>query len=239
LAKREISYQNNIFLISYEILNRDKTENMIFLHGWGSSKQIMKQSFSPHFQNFKHIYIDLIGFGESGDTNFPLTSFDYFRILDKFLTEIEIKKDYIFGHSFGGKIATLLNPANLILLSSAGIIQEKSLKVKLKIALYKFIKKIGFSFLQSFFISADGKNLSHNMYETFKNVVDENFENVFANRKTGKTYIFWGISDSATPLDSGQKIHKLIFNSAFFQMEGNHFFFLDKVQLILHKLKLD
>ena len=225
MAKREILYQNNIFIISYEILNRDKTENMIFLHGWGSSKKIMKHSFSLYFQNFKHIYIDLIGFGESGDANFPLTSFDYFRILDKFLTEIGIQKDYIFGHSFGGKIATLLNPKNLILLSSAGIVQEKSLTVKFKIALYKFMKKIGLNFLQSIFISDDGKNLSQNMYKTFKNVVDENFENIFSNRKSGKTYIFWGIVDSATPLDSGYKIHKLISNSIFFPMEGNHFFF--------------
>ena len=237
MAKREIIYRKQQFSISYEILNREESKTIIFLHGWGSSKNIMKNIFSRNFKNYKHIYIDLIGFGESGDTPFPLNSFDYRDILENFFQELNIQKEIIIGHSFGGKIATLLNPKRLILLSSAGIVVEKSFLVKLKISAYKFLKKIGLSFFRNIFISDDGKNISTNMYETFKNVVDENFENIFRDRKDGETSIFWGIDDSATPLNSGKKIHKLIQNSKFYPLNGDHFFFIGKGTKIENLLK--
>ena len=239
MAKRNLTYQKKEFSISYEILNREERETIIFLHGWGSSKKIMKTIFSKNFKNYKHIYIDLIGFGESGDAQFPLNSFDYKYILEDFFQELNISKEIIVGHSFGGKIATLLNPQKLVLLSSAGIVIEKSFSVKMKISIYKIFKKIGLSSFRKLFISDDGKNLSRNMYETFKNVVDENFENIFRDRKDGETAVFWGKDDLATPLKSGEKIHQLIQNSNFYPLNGDHFFFVGKGGEIEKLLKSD
>jgi len=228
LAKRDIIYRDSKFSISYEILNRDEKETIIFLHGWGSSKAFMKNIFSNSFKNYKHIYIDLIGFGESDNPPFPLNSFDYKDILDIFFQKLDINKDMIFGHSFGGKIATLLNPTKLILLSSAGIVEQKSVLVQLKIYSYKLFKNLGFDSILKFMISDDGKNLSKNMYETFKNVVDENFSHIFKSRNSGTTDIFWGRDDLATSLHSGKKINSLIYQSNFHIFEGDHFFFIGK-----------
>ena len=57
------------------------------------------------------------------------------------------------------------------------------------------------------------------------------FSEIFANYE-GKSYIFWGEDDNATPLSSGEKIAELIKNSEFFPLRGDHFFFLQHAKFI-------
>ncbi len=235
MAIRNIKFKNRDFKIAYEVVNPTKNINIIFLHGWGSNKEVMQIAFQDKFTNFRHIYLDLMGFGKS-ENNYILTTKDYFEISDNFLNELKINKDIVVGHSFGGKVATLLNPKLLILLSSAGIIEKKSFIIKMKILLFKLLKNIGLNKFRNFFVSSDGKNLSEPMYETFKNVVNENFENYFANYN-GETVIFWGIEDKATTLQSGKKIASLIKNSQFFELEGEHYFFLKNSNFISKEIE--
>ena len=65
MAIKSIQYKKHTFDISYDIVNPDAKVNLIILHGWGSSKKLMKQSFESHMPGFRHIYIDLPGFGNS------------------------------------------------------------------------------------------------------------------------------------------------------------------------------
>ena len=127
MAIKSITWENKTFDISYEIINPSKENIIIFLHGWGSNKEIMKQGFGTQLKEYKHIYIDMPGFGKSSN-NYILTTNDYANILKVFLKSL-IPNHYnlttIVGHSFGGKVSTLLNPSTLVLLSSAGIVEEK------------------------------------------------------------------------------------------------------------------
>ena len=152
--------------INYEIFNLDKKDSIIFLHGWGSDKEVMK-IFKDDFPEYKLLFIDLPGFGKS-KTDEIWTTQKYAQKIDEFLNELKIEKFCIVGHSFGGKVATLLNPNYLILLSSAGIIQEKSLKIKLKIKIFKLLKPFGIGNIKKLFVSEDVKTMSENMYQTFK-----------------------------------------------------------------------
>jgi len=235
LALKEIYYKDKKFQISYELLNIKNEKVIIFLHGWGSNKEVMKSAFKNFLDDFKHIYIDMPGFGKSPNSE-VLTTKDYANIVDIFLKELGIKKDIIVGHSFGGKVATLLKPKMLVLLSSAGIVVKKSFKVKIKIAIFKFLKPFGSKKIREFFVSRDAKKMSENMYETFKNVVDEDFKPIFSDYE-GKTLIFWGRSDKATPLTSGEKISNLIKNSEFYVLEGDHYFFLNHSAKIAKKIR--
>ncbi|EHR4645575.1 alpha/beta hydrolase, partial [Campylobacter coli] len=144
------------------------------------------------------------------------------------------------GHSFGGKIAALLvldfQKAQLILLSNSGILAKKSFKVRFKIILFKFLKKLGLGRFYRYFASKDGANLNPLMYQTFKNVVDEDLSQTFA-KIDNKSLIFWGIDDKATPLKSGEAMHKLIKTSEFYPLEGDHFFFLKHSLFIANKIK--
>lgn len=238
MAQAQILYNQSTFPISYELHNL-KAPNargvLVFLHGWGSNKELMKLAFGQSFAEYVHLYIDLPGFGASTNTQI-LHTHDYARIIESFLSYIRTHFDTLdsqpfimVGHSFGGKVATLIAQETLILLSSAGILVPKPLKVRAKILLAKLCNKLG---LRANFLRAqDAHQLNEAMYQTFKNVVDEDFSQFFAQCKA-QAYVFWGRDDSATPLSSGEKIASLLPHSHFFVLEGDHYFFLKQAQLI-------
>lgn len=219
-----MEFEGNRFEIAYEMIDHQMDRWIVFLHGWGSNKGLMKQAFGHCFEGFNHLYIDLPGFGQS-QNHIALKTTQYAQILKIFFESLQIDplENMIVGHSFGGKVAALLAPKELVLLSSAGIIEPKPLKIKAKIYLAKFVKKIGFSYKG--LRSKDANGLNEGMYQTFKNVVDEDFSSIFASLPS-KTYIFWGTQDRATSLVSGEKIASLIHLSHFLAFEGDHYFFL-------------
>ena len=234
MALRELVYNSQTYSISYEILNQNQDEVIVFLHGWGSNKEIMKQAFASGLDNYKLIFLDLPGFGSSS-IEIPIKTDDYAKIVKLFLDSLHVEKFSVVGHSFGGKIGAILNPKNLILLSSAGIIIEKSLKIKMKIKFFKIFKNIVPKSMYRFFSSDDVSGMSQTMYEILKNVVDEDFIPIFK-KVTSKTHIFWGKEDSATPLSSGKKISQIIEQSKFYPCEGDHFFFIKNYKFIIKVL---
>ncbi|MDN5072652.1 alpha/beta hydrolase [Aliarcobacter butzleri] len=235
MAIKNIVIDNKNFDISYEIINPSATKDIIFLHGWGSNKDIMKSAFSRYLKDFRHIYIDLPGFGKSPN-EYVLTTNDYVNITSEFLKLLHSSKEFIAGHSYGGKVATLLNPQNLILLSSAGILEEKPFDVKLKIFFAKVLNFLGLKNITKRFRSKDVDKMSENMYATFKNVVNEDFSSYFSDF-SNKAFIFWGKDDKATSLESGQKIANLIKKSTFEAFEGDHYFFIKKAKNICERIE--
>lgn len=251
MAHRTITYNAQSLDIAY-LKQSPKGESsgvIVFLHGWGSNKELMHMAFGKTFASYTHYYIDLPGFGASayGESNaygldssgsiagtrlemptleMPvLETRDYAAIVDEFFAALRIVPDIVVGHSFGGKVAMLCAGEQVILLSSAGIVRPKSWRVRAKIACAKLAKRLGLRL--SFLRAKDGQNLNPVMYETFKRVVDEDFSHIFA-ASTKRVSIFWGVQDSATPLDSGRQIHALIKGSRFFPLAGDHYFFLQQ-----------
>jgi len=230
MASKEITYKEQTFQLSYELVNPAKSEVLLVLHGWGSNKEIMKQAFGKLLPDYKHIYLDMPGFGKSSN-EMILTTEDYAEIVQLFLESVKVKAKIAMGHSFGGKVATLLKTPCLVLLSSAGIVTEKPWSVKVKIATFKLLKPLGFTKIRQLFVAPDAQGMSHEMYETFKNVVDEDFEETFS-ASNSKALCFWGKEDTATPLYTGEKIAGLIADSQFYPLDGDHFFFLKHAAFI-------
>ena len=237
MAIKEIKYKEKIFKLSYELYNPNAQKAILILHGWGSNKEIMKQAFDKRFEEYCVVYLDLPGFGGSSN-DMILTTVDYASIVQLFIETVGVNPTVIMGHSFGGKVATLLNPPCLVLLSSAGVVTKKPWSVKLKIATFKFLKPLGMKKIRELFVAPDAQGMSHEMYETFKNVVDEDFEDNFAQSKS-RALCFWGKEDTATPLYTGEKIANLIKNSKFYPLDGDHFFFLANAQFIADEIKKD
>ena len=235
MAIKSLQYKQNTLDISYEIINPEAKVDLIILHGWGSNKNLMKQSFSPYMKGFRHIYIDLPGFGKS-TCCLSMTTADVARIVEMFMVLINASKDVVLGHSFGGKVALILEPKVLVLVGSAGIYINKPLKIKLKIMMFKVLKIFGFARLRSLFVADDAKTLSEPMYQTFKNVVDEDFSDNFQSY-TGKALLCWGKDDTATPLSSAQKIHSLIEDSELKVYDGDHYFFMKHAQEVSQEVE--
>ena len=224
MASKEVGYKKQTFKLSYELANPTQEKVLLVLHGWGSNKEIMKQAFAKTLPEYKHIYLDMPGFGKSNN-DMILTTVDYGHIVQLFLDTLGVKASIAMGHSFGGKVSTLLSTHCLVLLSSAGIVTVKPWSVKVKIATFKLLKPLGMKKIRELFVAPDAQGMSHEMYETFKNVVDEDFEDAFSKSKS-KALCFWGKEDTATPLYTGEKIAELIKNSKFYPLDGDHFFFL-------------
>jgi len=224
MASKEVGYKKQTFKLSYELVNPTQEKVLLVLHGWGSNKEIMKQAFAKTLPEYKHIYLDMPGFGKSNN-DMILTTVDYGHIVQLFLDTLGVKASIAMGHSFGGKVSTLLSTHCLVLLSSAGIVTVKPWSVKVKIATFKLLKPLGMKKIRELFVAPDAQGMSHEMYETFKNVVDEDFEDAFSKSKS-KALCFWGKEDTATPLYTGEKIAELIKNSKFYPLDGDHFFFL-------------
>ena len=230
MAVKKISLSSSTFDIHYEILHPKNEKDLIVLHGWGSNKEIMKQAFGKLLPTFRHIYIDMPGFGKSSNDSIMDTE-GYAEVIGHFLKEIGAKKDIMIGHSYGGKVATLLQPELLVLLSNSGIPIPKPLSVRLKIKLFKILKAFGGNTLAQLFAAKDVQNMPQNMYETFKIVVNEDFTPTFeAYPKTA--LLFWGKEDTAAPLWSGEKIASLMQKSTLYPLEGDHFFFLQHADFI-------
>ena len=228
MASRAVKYGSDEYEISYEVVNPKCKKVVLFLHGWGANKEIMKKAFGHYLSEFCHVYIDMPGFGKSSIFK-PLKTSDYAKIVSNFCDELQIKPDIIAGHSFGGKVATLLKPPYLVLLSSAGIVVKKPFIVRAKIAIFKILKIFGFGKFYKLFATKDVSGMSRVMYETLKNVVDEDFTKHFAD--------FGGENDKATPVTSGESIDRLIKNSSFFPLSGDHFFFLLHAKFISDEIE--
>lgn len=235
MAVKSLQYKGTTFSISYEIIHPMNSRDIVFLHGWGSSKTLMKQAFGNYLPKFRHIYIDMPGFGAS-DSSIALTTEEYATIIELLLSEIGARKEMIVGHSFGGKVATLLNPKFLVLIASAGILVPKPFKIRAKIALFKLLKFTGLTSLRSLFIAPDAKGMSEEMYQTFKNVVNENFTSRFASFK-GKALLCFGKRDTATPLWTGEAIQKLITNSRLVEFDGDHYFLFQEGKKIADEIE--
>ncbi len=231
MAIKSIQYKHQTFQVSYDVVNPEKSKTMIFLHGWGSSKELMKGAFGETMDAFRHIYIDLPGFGNSTCSRALVTE-DYANIIELFLAQINANQDHIvLGHSFGGKVGLLLNPQILILVGSAGIPVPKPFKVKAKIALFKMLKSVGLTQLRSRFVAEDAKQLSEIMYQTFKNVVNEDMTSEFK-EYSGKALLCWGKDDTATPLWTAEKMNELIADSRLVVFEGDHYFFMQQADAV-------
>jgi pimeloyl-ACP methyl ester carboxylesterase len=230
MAKREIEVHGKGYTVAYEKLHPEHSQTVLFLHGWGANKEIMKKAFAKTFEGFGHLYVDLPGFGGSS-LKAPMNSKGYSEVLGAWLEALHIKPVCIVGHSFGGKLATLLNPPMLVLLSSAGIVPPKPLLVRAKISLFKGLKALGLGRFYSIFATKDIQGMPPVMYETLKRVVDEDMRDAFK-AYDGKAWIFWGEDDKATPLRSGEAIAELISDAAFHPLKGDHFFFLLHAQYI-------
>lgn len=200
-------------------------EEVIFLHGWGQSLETF-YPIKKYFSNNKIYLVDLPGFGKS--RNPEEYNLDYYvAILRKFIIENKINNPIILGHSFGGRIAikysSIYNVKKLILVNSAGIIHH-GFKYKVKVFLYKFLKKIGIKINMG---SSDYKNCNDELKKVLVSVTNESL--IDAMKKIeAQTLLIYGSNDQITPVADAKLIEEYIRNSALVIIpNAAHFSYLD------------
>ena len=91
--------------LNYLDVNTTCNNTLLFLHGNShSSKTFINQLSSPFFNEYRLVFVDLPGHGDSDKIeHYSLTQFA--MSLNKFISYLDLKNVVIIGHSMGGHIA--------------------------------------------------------------------------------------------------------------------------------------
>ena len=227
----------------------NKKRNIVILPGWGETRTTFQYMINFLKEYFTVYIVDYPGFGNTIFPDRNLTIYDYSDLIYEWIKELEIENPILIGHSFGGRIISVLlgyyhySFNHIILMNSAGIKKKKNLFKLFKSYSYKFLKKIAkilprktkkkyLKYLFSKYASTDYKNLSNNMRKTFQNIVNEDLTEYISKIKA-KTLLIWGEKDESTPVKDAYKMNKLIKKSELIVIKGtNHFAYLQQPRLI-------
>ncbi|MFC1659198.1 alpha/beta fold hydrolase [Pseudomonadota bacterium] len=209
---------------------------IIWLHGWGHDSQAFLPIVSLFENSTENYLVDLPGFGGSTKPDEIWGTEEYAKNLLDWLSTLKKKPTYIVGHSLGGKIGMRMaylsskEISGLILISSAGLRIQKSLKKKIKILIskigspiYKKIQKFLPDRLKMFLVkligSRDYQSSEGIMRSILIKTVNEDLSKIAPKIKT-KTLLIYGSRDLETPPMFGKKFNQLMKNSNFIELKG-------------------
>lgn len=207
---------------------------MLFLHGYlSSSKSFIYQT--KFFKKYFNVYaIDLKGFGENGDMDYPYSLDDYIEDVKRFIKEKGLKRPHVIAHSFGGRI--VLKSAYLdkelydkiVLTGSAGLKPKRTFKYIVKNITFNLLKHFIKREKLSKFYSKDYLSLSPIMKESFKKIIGEHLDYTLIGIQN-KTLIINGELDTETPPYTAKKLKSNIKDSKLIMLKDTgHFCFIDK-----------
>lgn len=213
---------------------------IILLHGWGQSLHTFDSLIEVLKKKYLVYALDLPGFGYSDEPEGSWSTDDYSKMLNSFCEDLYISKPIVLGHSFGGRIAikyasTYNNINKLILVDSAGVNVNRGIRFYLKRWYYKLVKyyyqltkneeKVTEWFDKH--ASADYKNATDNLRNTFKKIVNEDLTKELK-KIEAETLLIWGENDSETPIECAVKMQKKIPDAGLVRLEGlGHFPYLE------------
>ena len=215
--------------ISY--LQRGEGEDLLFLHGYLSSKE----SFYPQISYFSKFYRvtapDFPGLGQAGPLTAPWSVDDYAEWTKEVLSTLGISRPRVIAHSFGGRVAVKLLAENCfsraVLTGCAGIVRKRTPSYTFRVKSYRFVKKFAPKFAERHFGSAEYRSLSPVMRESYKKIVNEDLGETAA-RITAPVLFLHGENDEEVPLSSIQVYLGKIAGSRLKLLNGcGHFPFLD------------
>jgi pimeloyl-ACP methyl ester carboxylesterase len=218
--------------------------NIVLLHGWGVDSKTFETTHKHLEKNFRVYSLDFPGFGESGEPPKPWGVEQYADFLAAFLKENNIEDPILIGHSFGCRVsiyhASREKVRKLIFTGGAGIKPKRKPVYYIKVYTYKFSKNLLklpilnnyseqlLTKLKSKMGSADYKNVSGVMQQTFVKVVNEDLKFLMPKIKA-PTLLIYGENDTATPVEDGKTMEKLIPDAGLVVMKNvGHYAFLEK-----------
>ena len=227
-------------------IDEGKGEAVLLLHGWGANLKSFIALTNMLKTKYRVLALDYPGFGESSPLKESFSIDNYADIVVSFLRSLDIKKNILVGHSYGGRIILKLNnrvelPFTIeknVLIDAAGLKDHKDLKTLAKIYTFKTLKMLSHlapidegrkkeleKELKRKFGSSDYGKASKVMQETLVKSVNEDLTNCLKGMR--ETLIIWGDNDTVTPMWMAKKMEEEIENSGLVVLHGGHFSYLD------------
>lgn len=203
-------------IINYEQVGTGG-KNLLILHGWGRSLREWIP-IAQQLAEYRITLFDLPGFGGSEDPERVFDTYDYSNLVLECIKKLELDSLAILGHSFGGRIATVLaanhpEVISRVVLIDPGGVEIKSLKVKVKVIVYKLIlkhfKKLLPKSIRRFFGSVDYRSISGVLQKSFVNIVNQDLRNLFS-KIHQPVLVLWGSNDEVLPVHYVKIYKKMI-----------------------------
>lgn len=232
--------------------------NLLLLHGWGCSTQLMAAVQGEMSATMRVVSLDFPGHGRSGRPPEPWGVPEYAEMTAQAIERLSLAPCDIVAHSFGARVAILLaaeRPAlvkRLVLTGAAGIRKPQTGGASAKQRLYKGLRgavnlaekthlfgslpEKGREALVQRFGSADYKALDPEMRKTFNKVIALDLTDRLGEIQA-PTLLYWGAQDEETPLWMGELMRERIPDAGLVVEEGaGHFAYLERSAAFLRVL---
>lgn len=221
--------------IKYLFSNNENKECVLLLHGWGGNEYSFSSLFNLLNRKYSVIAINLTDITNNYLSK-PLTMYDYVLKVYIILQKLNIKHIHIVCHSFGFRIALILNEMfdidihSMVIIDGAGI-KDIPISTRLKIYQFKMLKLLAKYKLYSKSKlenkgSTDFKNLTEKDKITFKNIVNLDLKS-YVDAINCKTTIVWGKYDNDTRFKMAKYLHKKINGSKLKVYNAGHFSYIE------------
>ncbi len=234
---------------------RDKPQ-ILLLHGWGSSAELMRPIADRLKDQFEFHIFDLPGHGKSPSPAKSMGVPESAEIVVAYIKKYMTAPVDIIGHSNGGRISLYLSATpekqdlikRLILISPSGVKRQRSLKFYVKKYLGKTLKfpfallplrfkepglaRLRASLLWKSLGSSDYKALSGPMRETFVKTVNFYLEDLLPKVKAS-VLLLRGSEDDAISENQMRTMERLIPDAGYIELPGaGHFGYLQQPEIV-------
>ena len=214
-------------------LQKGKGKELLFLHGYLSSKEAFTRQIEYFSRFYRVTAIDFLGFGGSRCLTSPFSVADYAAWTNEVLRLLNVEKPHVIAHSFGCRVAVKMASENggvfdkILLTGAAGVRLKRKPSYKLKVGAYRFIKRFAPKFAEKHFGSKEYRTLSPVMKESYKKIVNEDLR-ADAKRIENEVLLVEGIWDKVTPMREAEEYLRCFKNGKLQTVSGGHFAFIDE-----------
>lgn len=227
--------------VNYIQYGKEDGKDIVLLHGWGQNIEMM-MPLGDKLLNYHITILDFPGFGESDEPKTSLTIYDYVEILEELLSQLNINRPIVMGHSFGGRVAIVYasrNSVEKLVLFGSPCVRNK--KRSIKECIFKTVKKIpGLNkvgeYAKKYVGSYDYRKASPIMRETLVNVINEDLSE-YAKKIKCPTLLIWGTLDTEAPISDARKLESLLIDGGLVELpDCTHYAYLEALPQVINIL---
>ena len=240
----------NGYDISYKMTGpADADRTAAILQGWGTEMGMYDSVASALNDEYRVIQLDLPGFGESDEPKEPWNVDAYCDFFCDFLKALGTERTSLICHSYGGRMAIKLAARQsegrlpfeiekIVLIDSAGVMPERTMRQKLSVRRYKIKRSIltsrpvhaMFPEVIDYWMSKQGSDdyraASPMMKKCLVMAVNEDLKDIMPLVRN-ETLLVWGDLDTDTPISDARIMEERMPNAGLAVLEGTgHFSFL-------------